>query len=278
MASVQKEVTVDATAAQCWAALRDFGALHERLAKGFVTDTTMLGEREREVTFATGAVAREVLVGVDEKSMRLSYSVVDGPLGSSHHNASAQIVPVDARRCRFVWITDVLPDELAERTSVFMDAGLAAVKATLEAQAGSAAVTPAAVPHPGVPPAGGTGEDASLSRFVASYLDAWHEADPIARASAVERLWDEEGTLTNARAEYVGWAQVATALQRTFDAWVAGGHRFRTGRPLVCHHDMLCLPWEMTGPDSDTVVSAGTNVIKLSADARILSDWQFVDP
>lgn len=134
MASIHKEVIIDAPAAQCWAALRDFGALHERLAKGFVTNATMLGEREREVTFASGAVVREVLVGVDDTSTRLAYTVVDGPLGSSHHNASAQIVPAGPSRCRFVWITDVLPDELAERTSALMDAGLAAIKATLEAQ------------------------------------------------------------------------------------------------------------------------------------------------
>ena len=136
MASVLKEVTVDAPAAQCWAALRDFSGLHERLAKGFVTNVTMVGEREREITFASGAVARELLVGLDDESMRLSYTVVDGPLGSSHHNASGQIVPVDAGRCRFVWITDVLPDDLAARTSALMDGGLTAIKTTLEARAG----------------------------------------------------------------------------------------------------------------------------------------------
>lgn len=139
MASVLKDVIVDAPASHCWAALRDFGALHERLAKGFITNTTMVGEREREVTFANGAVARELLVGVDEGSMRLAYTVVAGPLQSSHHNASAQIVPVGADRCRFVWITDVLPDDLGGRMSAVMDAGVQAMKATLEATARSSA-------------------------------------------------------------------------------------------------------------------------------------------
>ncbi len=103
-------------------------------------------------------------------------------------------------------------------------------------------------------------------------------ADPVTRGSAVEQLWDEQGTLVNGRAEYVGWAEVSTALQRTFDAWVAGGHRFRAGRPPVCHHDMVCVAWEMIGPDGDTVVSTGTNVIAFSAGGRIRSDWQFVNP
>jgi hypothetical protein len=41
---------------------------------------------------------------------------------------------------------------------------------------------------------------------------------------------------------------------------------------------MLCVAWEMTAPDGDTVVSTGTNVITFAADGRIRSDWQFVNP
>ena len=37
MATVIREIAVDAPAAPCWDALRDFGALHERLVTGFVT-------------------------------------------------------------------------------------------------------------------------------------------------------------------------------------------------------------------------------------------------
>jgi hypothetical protein len=264
MATVQTEVTVGAPAPQCWDALRDFGGLHERLAKGFVTDTKMVNEREREVTFASGAVARELLVGVDDASMRLCYTVVDGLMGASHHNASAQIVPVGADRCRFIWITDVVPDELAARTAALMDAGLAAIKTTLEAQAWAGRT---AAPEP-----------RDVSRFVEAYIAPWNDADPAARRGAVEHLWDERGTLVNGRAEYVGWAEVSTALQRTFDAWVVSGHRFRVARPPASHHDMVCLAWEMTAADGETVVSTGTNVITLSATGRILSDWQFVEP
>lgn len=131
MASIIREVTVDAPAARCWDALRAFDALHERLARGFVTAVTMTGDRDRQVTFFTGAVATERLIGVDDQSMRLAYTVVDGPLHAEHYNASAQIVPDGAQRCRFVWSIDVLPDELASRTAELMDAGLRAISATL---------------------------------------------------------------------------------------------------------------------------------------------------
>jgi hypothetical protein len=35
--------------------------------------------------------------------------------------------------CRFVWAIDVLPDELGDRVGQLMDAGLTAIKSTLEA-------------------------------------------------------------------------------------------------------------------------------------------------
>ena len=64
--------------------------------------------------------------------MRLAYTVVDSPMGSTHNNASAQIIRAGDRQCRFVWITDILPDDLSGRTAELMDAGLKAIKKTLE--------------------------------------------------------------------------------------------------------------------------------------------------
>ena len=58
MGSIRKEFLVDADAATVWAALRDFGAVHQRLAKGFVVDSKLDGD-VRTVTFANGMTARE---------------------------------------------------------------------------------------------------------------------------------------------------------------------------------------------------------------------------
>ncbi len=71
-----------------WAAVRDWGALHERLVPGFVVDTRLDGE-DRIVTFANGTVLRELLVDLDDEARRLVWSVIDGPY--AHHNASAQV-------------------------------------------------------------------------------------------------------------------------------------------------------------------------------------------
>ena len=134
MTSVSREVTITAPAEKVWDALRDFGALHTRLVPGFVVMTTLSDDgRERVVTFFNGAVAREVLVGIDEDAMRVAYSVVESPMGATHHNASAQVFAVDGGASRFAWTTDVLPDALGEPTAMLMERGIAVIKATLGA-------------------------------------------------------------------------------------------------------------------------------------------------
>lgn len=131
MASIRKEILIDASPDDVWAAVRDWGALHERLVPGFVVDTHIDGD-DRIVTFFNGAVVRELLVDLDEEARRLAWSVVDGPY--THHNASTQVFS-DEGGTRFVWIADLLPHELAERTDALMEQGTSVVKKTLEAQA-----------------------------------------------------------------------------------------------------------------------------------------------
>ena len=74
MASIHKDIIIDANPADVWDALRDFGALHTRLVPGFVTDTKLDGDA-RIVTFSNGTVAREVLVDCDDKRQRLVYAI-----------------------------------------------------------------------------------------------------------------------------------------------------------------------------------------------------------
>lgn len=129
MASVLREVTIRVDPGAAWSALRDVGALHTRLAVGFVTDVRM-EPGARVVTFANGAVVRELIVAVDDAIRRVAWAVVDGPM--THYNASAQIFSDGAGGTRFVWIADLLPDEMAPHVAAMMDQGLAAIRRTLE--------------------------------------------------------------------------------------------------------------------------------------------------
>jgi carbon monoxide dehydrogenase subunit G len=128
MASIHREARIAARPETAWAALRDVGALHTRLVPGFVTDTR-LEEGARVVTFGNGMVARELLVDVDEESHRVVWSVVGGAM--THHNASAQVFP-DGSGCRFVWIADLLPNDVAPVIAGMMEQGLSVIRETLE--------------------------------------------------------------------------------------------------------------------------------------------------
>jgi Polyketide cyclase / dehydrase and lipid transport len=129
MASIRKEIVVNTSPELVWAALRDVGAVHTRLARQFVLDTQLDGD-SRLVTFANGEVVRERIVDVDDRARRLAYVVVEWR--TTHHNASFQVVPDGDGRCRIVWITDLLPDTLAELVGGFVEQGSAAIKRTLE--------------------------------------------------------------------------------------------------------------------------------------------------
>jgi carbon monoxide dehydrogenase subunit G len=132
VASIHREIRIEAGPERVWEALRDVGALHQRLAPGFVTDVR-LEEGARVVTFGNGMVARELIVDVDDRARRLVWSVVGGRM--THHNASAQVFPEGEDRSRFVWIADLLPHELAPAIAAMMDEGLAVIKRTLESAA-----------------------------------------------------------------------------------------------------------------------------------------------
>jgi hypothetical protein len=128
MASVHKDIPIDAPAHDVWDAVRDFGAVHTRLAPGFVTDVKLDGE-SRIVTFANGLVARELLVDCDDERRRLVYAVISERV--SQHSASIQIVADGDTRCRMIWVTDVLPHTIAPYVSSQMDLGAAAVQRKL---------------------------------------------------------------------------------------------------------------------------------------------------
>jgi polyketide cyclase/dehydrase/lipid transport protein len=128
MASIHKDILIDANPNDVWDALRDFGALHTRLVPGFVTDTK-LDDDARIVTFANGTVAREILVDCDDNKRRLVYAIVSERI--KQHSASAQVFAEGDGRTRFVWIADVLPNEIAPYMAAQMDQGLLAMQKAL---------------------------------------------------------------------------------------------------------------------------------------------------
>ncbi|CAN5735255.1 hypothetical protein BH11PSE7_BH11PSE7_07450 [soil metagenome] len=132
MATIYREFTITADTAKVWDALRDYGALDKLVGEGFVTRCTLEGD-VRSITFANGQSVREQLVGVDEAARRICYTVLGGR--ATHHHASAQVFDAGGGTTRFVWITDLLPHELAAPVGAMMDHGVAAMQQCLSTMA-----------------------------------------------------------------------------------------------------------------------------------------------
>ncbi|HZX26833.1 MAG TPA: SRPBCC family protein [Telluria sp.] len=122
------ETHIGAAPERIWDAARDVGALHTRLVPGFVTDTRMEGDT-RVVTFASGTVARERIVGVDDTARRVAWAIGHAPF--DYHHGALQVYP-DGDGTRVVWTADVLPEALAQQIKPLMEAGLAVMKRTFE--------------------------------------------------------------------------------------------------------------------------------------------------
>jgi Polyketide cyclase / dehydrase and lipid transport len=132
MASLRREIELARDPDEVWDAIRDVGAVHHRLARDFVVDTRMDDPAARLVTFANGAVVRELIVDVDDHRRRVAYAAVEGPLGSTHHNASFEVTPGPGGGTLLVWIADLLPDDVAPAVEGMMDLGVAAMRRTLD--------------------------------------------------------------------------------------------------------------------------------------------------
>jgi hypothetical protein len=134
MATIHEDIEVKRSKEFVWDAIRDVGAIHRRLVLGFVVDSKLEGDW-RIVTFANGMVVRELIVDVDDKTCRHSWSARGKPL--THHNASVQVFSEGQNKCRIVWIADLMPNEVAETIGGMIHQALQTMKQTLESDAHS---------------------------------------------------------------------------------------------------------------------------------------------
>jgi carbon monoxide dehydrogenase subunit G len=133
MASIYKEIQIEAPPADVWAAVREVGAVHERLVPGLVVGARLEGGA-RVVTFANGMVVRELIVDLDDQLRRFSYAAIGGR--ATHHNTSMQVFAEGEGRTRLVWVTDILLDEAAAPVGALVEQGAALMKRTLEGREG----------------------------------------------------------------------------------------------------------------------------------------------
>ncbi len=132
MATVRTTLDTRASPDDAWAAIRDIGALHTRLAPGFVADTK-LEEGARVVTFVNGMVIREPIVTVDDDARRLVWSAEGGR--TTHYNAALEVAAGSGGGAIVVWTADFLPDDVKPQLTAALEAGTWAMKRSLDALA-----------------------------------------------------------------------------------------------------------------------------------------------
>ncbi|MBV9287711.1 MAG: SRPBCC family protein [Hyphomicrobiales bacterium] len=129
MATIRRQCDVAASPEAAWDAVRDVGAVHTRLAPGFVADTR-LEQGARVVTFVNGMVVREPIVTVDDDARRLVWSAEGGL--TTHYNAALEVLPGRDGGATIVWTADFLPDDVQPRLAAAIEAGMRAIKAGLD--------------------------------------------------------------------------------------------------------------------------------------------------
>ena len=129
MASTRKELALSNSATHVWDAMRDFQAVHTRVAPGFLL-ANKPEDGARVLTFANGAVFRELLVSCDDSQRRLVYAIAQQPFTT--YSATVQIFDEGPGKSRVTWTVDFLPNELADKIDAQMDAALKVMKSTLE--------------------------------------------------------------------------------------------------------------------------------------------------
>ena len=129
MATIRRQCNVGASPEAAWDAIRDIGAVHTRLAPGFVSDTK-LEPGARIVTFVNGMVIREPIVTLDDEARRLVWSAEGG--WTTHYNAALEVIARPDGCAAIVWTADFLPDDVKPRLAAAIDAGMRAMKATLD--------------------------------------------------------------------------------------------------------------------------------------------------
>lgn len=123
MATIYREAKLDVPVDEVWQALADVGSINRLIA--FLGDVTVDGD-ERVCALGDGEL-RELIVSVDEEQRRVAYSIQESPFGFRHHHSSMQAVR-EGEGTRFVWWTDVSPDEAAPALGEALDGALESIR------------------------------------------------------------------------------------------------------------------------------------------------------
>jgi len=134
MASIIREISIDASADQVWSAVGDFANGPHKTSRGFFVECRLEAPDLRALVFADGTVARERLIARDEAARRIVWGWVSDEV--AHDNTSMQVFADGDDRSRLVWIHDTLPDKLEGWLAQAMDTLAPIIRENLRSEGG----------------------------------------------------------------------------------------------------------------------------------------------
>jgi hypothetical protein len=111
MASINLKTTLAVSADQLWAEVKDVGGVSGMLE--VIAESSLDGD-QRSCTLADGGLLSETIMSVDDEHKRVAYTITESPFPIEAHAASMQVTDAGDGKSTFQWITDVLPDEMAD--------------------------------------------------------------------------------------------------------------------------------------------------------------------
>jgi hypothetical protein len=117
MASILKEIAVNASAAAAWSKVADAGGVDKLVS--MISACRLEGDK-RYCTMVDGSEIVEQVIAVDHANRRLSYTITEGPLPFEFHCGSMQVHEAGSG-ARLVWTFDFKPDALADFVRPILD-------------------------------------------------------------------------------------------------------------------------------------------------------------
>jgi carbon monoxide dehydrogenase subunit G len=108
MAEGKAEVSIDRSPDEVWKLVREFGGLDEWMPGV----ESCIVEGDVRTIGMMGIEVKEKLRSVDEAARRISYSVVESPMGNLESHLATIAVDPEGIGSHVTWSVDVVPDDL----------------------------------------------------------------------------------------------------------------------------------------------------------------------
>jgi hypothetical protein len=119
----------------------------------------------------------------------------------------------------------------------------------------------------------------NLDRFIARYVEMWHEPDAGRRRAIVTELWAADGENCSRRFAIRGLDAIVARVTRAHEEWVAEkGFVFRPAGNTDGFGNVVKFVWEMVPRRGGAREALGLDIFVLRADGRIGALYQFAEP